>query len=71
MSDDTTDTTYTRTFRRAIDSLGGADKLAKALGATVSEIEGWASGALLRPPGAFLGAIDIVANNGLRASGKT
>ena len=73
MSDDATDTTYTRTFRRAIESLGGAEKLAKALGASVSEIEAWASGALIPPPGAFLGAIDIVASNGFafRASGKT
>ncbi len=54
------DTVYTRTFRRAIETLGGAEHLAKAIGASVPEIEGWANGALVPPPGAFLLAIDIV-----------
>lgn len=62
MSDDTV---YTRTFRRAIDTLGGADQLGKALGASVGEIQAWAEGLTVPPPGAFLAAIDIVANAGL------
>lgn len=55
------DTVYTRTFRRAIDTLGDAEKLAKALGATAQEIETWVTGTAVPPPGAFLLAIDIVA----------
>jgi hypothetical protein len=55
------DTPYTRTFRRAIETLGSAEKLAQALGASVSEIEAWAAGFAHPPPGAFLKAIDVVA----------
>jgi hypothetical protein len=59
MSDDTV---YTRTFRRAVNTLGGVERVAKALGATATEIEAWAAGIAVPPPGAFLLAIDIVAN---------
>jgi hypothetical protein len=68
------DTVYTRTFRRAIESLGGAGKLAAALGATVVEIEAWAAGLADPPPGMFLKAIDVVAHSGYIpsiASGKS
>ena len=61
MSDDA----YTRTFRRAIDTLGSSEKLASALGASVAEIEAWATGISTPPPGAFLAAIDIVASAGV------
>lgn len=57
----TRDTVYTRTFRRAVETLGGADRVARALGASVAEVEAWAAGAAVPPPGAFLAAIDIVA----------
>jgi DNA-binding transcriptional regulator YiaG len=55
------DTTYMRTFRRAIETLGSTEKLAKALGASIGEVEAWAAGHMVPPPGAFLAAIDIVA----------
>jgi len=55
------DTAYTRTFRRAIETLGGAERLARALNASVAEIETWAAGHADPPPGIFLRAIDIVA----------
>jgi hypothetical protein len=55
------DTTYTRTFRRAIETLGSMEKLARALGASIGEVEAWAAGHAVPPPGAFLAAIDIVA----------
>jgi hypothetical protein len=56
------DDAYTRAFRRAIDKLGSSERLAKALGASVAEIEAWALGAGVPPPGAFLGAIEIGAH---------
>jgi hypothetical protein len=55
------DNAYTRTFLRAIETLGTVERLAKALGASVEEVEAWAVGAAAPPPGAFLSAIDIVA----------
>ena len=54
------DTVYTRTFRRAIETLGGAEQLARIVGASVAEIEAWAAGLSHPPPGAFLKAIDVV-----------
>jgi DNA-binding transcriptional regulator YiaG len=61
------DNAYTRTFRRAIETLGSAERLARALGASVAEIEAWAAGFADPPPGAFLQAIDIVAQAGLHS----
>jgi DNA-binding transcriptional regulator YiaG len=58
------DDPYTRTFRRAIETLGSAARLARALGASAEEIEAWVSGRVAPPPGAFLAAIDIVAQAG-------
>ena len=60
-----TDNAYTRTFRRAIETLGGAERLASTLGATVAEIEAWTIGTAVPPPAAFLAAIDIVARAGV------
>ena len=66
------DDAYTRTFRRAIDTLGSAERLARALGASVEEIHAWVTGLAVPPPGAFLAAIDIVAQAGLvRSSAKS
>jgi hypothetical protein len=62
------DNAYTRTFRRAIETLGTVERLAKALGASVEEIESWVIGAAVPPPGAFLLAIDIVAGGRLGAA---
>ena len=56
------DTPYTRTFRQAIETLGSAEQLAQALGASVTEIEAWDAGFAQPPPGAFLKAIDVVAH---------
>lgn len=61
------DTAYTRTFRRAIETLGSAERLAGALGASVADIEAWAAGFADPPPGKFLQAIDIVARAGLHS----
>jgi len=58
------DTAYTRTMRRAIESLGSPERVAQALGVTVSDIEAWAAGHSNPPPSAFLKAIDIVAQPG-------
>lgn len=55
------DTAYTRTMRRALETLGGAERLASELGASIAEVEAWAAGLADPPPGAFLKAIDIVA----------
>jgi hypothetical protein len=55
---------YTRTMRRAIQALGSAERVAQALGVTVSDIEAWAAGQGNPPPSAFLKAIDIVAAPG-------
>ena len=50
-------------MRRALETLGGAENLAAALGVSVVEVEAWLVG-LEPPPGAFLRAIDIVAQGG-------
>jgi len=55
------DTAYTRTMRRALETLGDVASLASALDASVAEVEAWAAGLADPPPGAFLKAIDIVA----------
>lgn len=60
------DTTYTRTFIRAIETLGSVERLADALGASSAQIEAWAAGRTEPPTSAFLKAIDIVAHVGVR-----
>ena len=55
------DTAYTRTMHRALETLGSAERLASELGASVAEVEAWAAGRADPPPGVFLKAIDIVA----------
>ena len=61
------DSAYTRTFHRAIETLGSAERLASVLGASVADIEAWAAGLADPPPGKFLQAIDIVAHAGLHS----
>ena len=56
------DTPYTRTFRRAIETLGGVEELAQAIDVSASEIEAWAAGFAHPPASAFLKAIDVVAH---------
>lgn len=53
------------TFRRAREALGGAEPVARALGASVEEIEAWTDGRLVPPPGAFLLAINIATGAGM------
>jgi hypothetical protein len=54
----------TRTFRLAIQTLGSAELLAHAIGASVAEIEAWATGSAHPPSSAFLKAIDVIAQIG-------
>jgi hypothetical protein len=58
------DTVYTRTMCRALDALGGPAQLSEALGASASEIHGWANGHAIPPPGIFLRAIDLLVQDG-------
>jgi DNA-binding transcriptional regulator YiaG len=53
-----------RTFRLAIETLGSAELLAHAIGASVNEIEAWAKGNAHPPSSAFLKAIDVIAQIG-------
>ena len=55
------DTPYARIFNLAIDTMGGAEQLAQALDAPVTDIEAWATGVAHPPASAFLKAIEIVA----------
>lgn len=55
------DTPYARAFRRAIETLGSAEELAGAVGASVKEVEAWAAGLAHPPFVAFQKAIDIIA----------
>ena len=54
----------TRTFRLAIETLGSTERLAKVIGASVAEVEAWATGNAYPPSTAFLKAIDVVAQIG-------
>jgi hypothetical protein len=54
------DTPYARAFRLAIETLGGAEQLAQALDAPVTDIEAWATGVAHPPASAFLKAIEVV-----------
>ena len=58
------ETVYTRTMRSAVDALGGSAQLGKVLGASAGEIEAWASGHTIPPPGIFLRAIDLLSQHG-------
>ena len=54
------DTPYARAFRLAIETLGGAEQVAQALDAPVTDVEAWATGIAHPPANAFLKAIDLV-----------
>jgi hypothetical protein len=58
------ETVYMTTFRRAQLALGSVENLARAIGASLGEVEAWTDGRLVPPPGAFLLAIDIAARGG-------
>jgi hypothetical protein len=55
-----TDTPYSRAFRRAIEIVGSAERLASTLGSPVADIEAWAAGMAHPPAHAFLKAIDVI-----------
>ena len=55
------DTPYARAFRRAIETLGSAEDLAGALGASVKDVEAWAAGLAHPPYVTFLKTIEIIA----------
>jgi hypothetical protein len=57
-------TVYTRTMRSAVEAIGSPAQLAKVLGASAGEIEAWASGHTIPPPGVFLRAIDLLSQHG-------
>jgi DNA-binding transcriptional regulator YdaS (Cro superfamily) len=65
------DTPYTRTFIRAIETLGDIERLATALGTSVTVVELWVAGRANPPPSVFLRAIDIVADGGVVPRGRT
>src|SRR5687768_3656303 len=65
------DTPYTRTFIRAIETLGSIERLANALGTSVIVVGLWVAGRANPPPSVFLRAIDIVADGGVVPRQKT
>jgi DNA-binding transcriptional regulator YiaG len=54
------ETVYTRTTRKALEALGGARELARALGRTLEEINDWLAGRQVPPDKAFLDLLEIV-----------
>ena len=55
------DTVYARTARRAIQDVGGIEKLATLLGVSTTEIESWLSGKSSPSNAQFLRMLDVVA----------
>lgn len=51
---------YTESLRRAAAELGGAEELARYLGAPAGSVEAWLSGATRPPLSAFLRAVDFI-----------
>jgi DNA-binding transcriptional regulator YiaG len=54
------ETVYTRTTRKALEALGGAMELARALGRTLEEVNDWLTGRQVPPDQAFLDLLEIV-----------
>jgi hypothetical protein len=54
------ETVYTRTTRKALEALGGARELARALGRTREDINDWLSGLQVPPDKVFLELLEIV-----------
>lgn len=55
-------TPYTRTFSRAMQTLGGEEKLAAALGVPLEDLRSWMRGEAVPPVQIFNAALDIVAS---------
>jgi DNA-binding transcriptional regulator YdaS (Cro superfamily) len=61
MNADNADTVYARTARRAIQDVGGIDKLAALLHVSTAEIESWLSGKTSPGNAQFMQMLDVVA----------
>ena len=53
-------TVYTRTTRKALEAVGGVERLAAALERPLEEVNDWLAGRQVPPDGAFLELLDIV-----------
>ena len=53
---------YTEALRAAADTLGGCARLAVYLRVPRRKVEGWLAGQEIPPLGAFLGALDVIAD---------
>ena len=53
-------TIYTRTTRKALEAVGGAEALAVALGRPIEEVNEWLAGREVPPDAAFLQLLEIV-----------
>lgn len=54
------ETIYTRTTRKALEAVGGAEALARALARPLEEIRDWLAGRVVPPDKAFLELLEIV-----------
>jgi len=57
------DTPQTRTLKRALEVLGNKDRLAAALGISLTELDGYLTGEKRLPYDAYVAALDIVAHS--------
>jgi DNA-binding transcriptional regulator YiaG len=53
-------TIYTRTTRKALEAVGGAEELAATLGRPLEDVNDWLAGREVPPDGAFLELLEIV-----------
>ena len=56
---------YSRTLRRAVQIMGGEDKLAARLQVTATELALWIQGIGVPPSNVFLDAVDLVTAHGV------
>jgi hypothetical protein len=54
------ETVYTRTTRKALEAIGGAEQLAAKLGRARREVEDWLAGRVVPPDKVFLELLEIV-----------
>lgn len=62
------DSIYVRTLWRALEILGGEDKLARRLRVPASELREWLTGTELPPMAYFLMAVDVVEETARRGT---
>jgi len=58
------ETVYTRTTRKALEAVGGANELAAALRRPLEEVKDWLAGRQVPPDKAFLRLLEIVSRRG-------